>query len=159
MYSMIHCKRMTKETLPGALRLIKAFLSEDEFYLDSGSAYGDGGADAPERALRLFLEHPENGFVWLAFAGSEAVGVCVPSFAISTSLGALVVKLDDVYVVSGMQGQGIGSLMLNALKEELRSIGVKRIDLGIHLENRAARRFYERLGFQPLNEERLACLL
>lgn len=145
--------------MPDALHLIKEFLSEDEFYLDSGPAYGNGGTDAPERALRLFLEHPENGFVWLAFLEGEAVGICVPSFAISTSLGTYVVKLDDVYVTSSMQGRGIGSAMLEALKEELRSMGVGRIDLGIHLQNRAARRFYERLGFQPLNEERLACLL
>jgi len=150
---------MTHSTLPDALRLLREFLIEDEYYLDSVAAYGDGGAEAPERALRLFLEHPENGFVWLAFSEGEAVGICVPSFAISTSLGAFVVKLDDVYVVSNMQGQGIGSAMLEALKVELRSIGVGRIDLGIHVRNTAARRFYERLGFQPLNEERLACLL
>lgn len=150
---------MTHKTLPSALYLLKEFLSEDEFYLDSGAAYGDGGADASERALRLFLEHPENGFVWLAFVEGEAAGICIPSFAISTSLGAFVVKLDDVYVTSRMQGRGVGSAMLTALKEELRSLGVGRIDLGIHFQNTAARRFYERLGFQPLNEERLACLL
>lgn len=156
---MIHCQRMTLETVSDALRLLNEFLGEDEFYLDSGSVYGDGGADAPERALRLFLEHPKNGFVWLAFLEGKAVGICVPSLAISTSLGAFVVKLDDVYVTGSMQGQGIGSAMLEALKVELRSRGVRRIDLGIHIQNTVARRFYERLGFQPLNEERWACLL
>ena len=52
-----------------------------------------------------------------------------------------------------------GSALLASLKEELRSHGVRRIDTSCHLENHAARRFYERHGFQPLHEERLACLL
>jgi ribosomal protein S18 acetylase RimI-like enzyme len=41
----------------------------------------------------------------------------------------------------------------------LRKEGVSRIDVGVHLENPEARRFYEKLGFVALNEERLACVI
>jgi GNAT superfamily N-acetyltransferase len=150
---------MTAGQRSPAFRLLGEFLAEDTHYLASSAAYGDGGQGALRAALDLFLERPELGFIWLAYDGDEAIAACVVCFAISTSLGALVAKLDDVCVAGGRQGQGIGSALLASLKEELRTLGVRRIDTACHLENRAARRFYERHGFQPLHEERLACLL
>ena len=48
---------------------------------------------------------------------------------------------------------------LNQLKAELRQLGVQRIDTSIHLKNELAHRFYERHGFRPLKEGRLACVL
>jgi ribosomal protein S18 acetylase RimI-like enzyme len=89
----------------------------------------------------------------------EVVGSCVISLAISTSRGGLVAKLDDVTVAAGRQGQGIGQAMLASLKAHLPKIGVSRIDTACHRDNRGAWRFYQRLGFLPLEEERISCLL
>lgn len=157
------CERMSVVTRPDALALLGAFLGGDEHYRASASVYGDGGRVALERALDLFLLHPEIGFVWLAYAGASqqraAVGVCVACYAISTSRGALVAKLDDVHVADGWQGRGVGGAMLRTLADDLRSGGVARIDCGCHRDNAGAWRFYERLGFRPLAEERIAMLL
>jgi GNAT superfamily N-acetyltransferase len=150
---------MTQASLPDALRLLSMFLGQDVYYLDSSRAYGDGGRGALSDALDLFLRRPELGFVWLAYEEHEPVGVCVVCLAISTSMGAVVAKLDDVYITAGKQRQGIGSIHLTQLKEELRRLGVRRVDTSVHLQNRQARRFYERHGFLPLHEERLACVL
>jgi GNAT superfamily N-acetyltransferase len=150
---------MTIESRADAFALLRVFLDEDEHYLDSSRAYGAGGEAALERALDLFLNTPELGFVWLAYDGDEPVAVCVVCFAISTSAGAIVAKLDDVFVKSGRQGRGIGSAHLAGLKEELRRLNVKRIDTSVHLRNGKARRFYEKHGFRSLAEERLACVL
>lgn len=153
------CSRMGSEDLAAAESLFLAFLQQDQHYLDVASVYGDGGPEALGRALRLFIEHPELGFVWMARRGGEAVGCCVACFAISTSRGAIVAKLDDVNVRPGLEGQGIGGAMLAGLKAELRRMGVKRIDTATHFDNPGARRFYERHGFASLREERMSCLL
>jgi len=157
----VACERMTAATHGDALALLGAFLGGDEHYRASAGVYGDGGRVALERALDLFLARPEIGFVWLAYAGTppEAAGVCVACHAISTSRGALVAKLDDVHVAEQWQGRGVGAAMLNALFDELRAGGVMRVDCGCHRNNASAWRFYERLGFRPLDEERIACLL
>ncbi|HEX9423125.1 MAG TPA: GNAT family N-acetyltransferase, partial [Pyrinomonadaceae bacterium] len=73
--------------------------------------------------------------------------------------GAVVAKLDDVSVKADRRGGGIGTALLEQLKEQLRKESVTRIDVGVHLENSEARRFYERLGFLALNEERLAYVI
>jgi GNAT superfamily N-acetyltransferase len=155
----IVCEPMTPATLPGALGVLTEFLTWDSHYLASATAYGDSGPAATRAALELFLARPELGFVFVARIDDEVVAACVVCFAISTSRGGLVVKLDDVTVKRARLGQGIGAAMLDALKDVLRAKGVSRIDIGCHRDNDGAWRFYARHGFQPLSEERLACLI
>ena len=159
----LDCAPMTAATQAQARELLGAFLGDDEHYLASAAAYGDGGAAALDRALDLFLARPELGFVWLAFAAERgtrvAVGACVVCRAISTSRGGVVAKLDDVTIRDGWQGRGVGSAMLEALAAHLRAEGASRIDTACHRENAGAWRFYERLGFVPLNEERVSRLI
>jgi ribosomal protein S18 acetylase RimI-like enzyme len=150
---------MTAELVPDAFRMLSTFLTEDEYYLASSKAYGDRGPEGLMDALDLFLAHPEIGFVWLAYDGEEVAGICVICFAISTSLGALVAKLDDVSVKENKRGKGIGTAMMDQLKKELHKHHVRRIDLAVHVDNAEAKRFYEKLGCGPLHEERLACVI
>lgn len=150
---------MTAGDVSAAFEMLSAFLTEDEHYLASSKAYGDRGVRGLNDALDLFLEQPELGFVWMACDEKGVAGVCVVCYAISTSMGAVVAKLDDVSVEANRRGAGIGTALLKQLKEQLKKESVSRIDVGVHLENPEARRFYERLGFIALNEERLACVI
>jgi len=150
---------MEPATLAAARRLLGRFLGGDVHYRTTAQHYGDGGALALDRALALFIERPEIGFVWIATLDAEAVGACVCCYAISTSRGSLVIKLDDVTVEPGWQGRGVGEAMLRALAEWSRAHGVTRIDSSCHRDNQRAWRFYERLGFRALNEERIAWLI
>lgn len=152
-------KVMGRAELEDAFGLLGAFLATDKHYRDSSSAYGDAGPEALRRALTLFLERPELGCVWIAYDAAAAVGCCVACYAISTAVGATVAKLDDVCVLPGREGQGIGSAMIEGLGAELRKRGIRRIDTSCHMDNPRARQFYCGLGFRALNEERLALLL
>ena len=156
---MITCRKMTAADVPHAFEMLAAFLTGDQHYLNSSKAYGDQGIRGLNDALDLFLERPELGFVWLAFDESGIVGSCVISYGISTSMGAVVAKLDDVSVKSDRRGKGIGTALIECLKDQLKKESVQRIDVAVHVENPEALRFYEKLGFVPLNEERLACLV
>ena len=155
----IVCAPMTAATLPHAQRLLGGFLEDDAHYRASAAQYGDGGAQALERALDLFLARPEIGFVWLACDGAQVVAACVVCYAISTSRGGLVAKLDDVTVDPERVGEGIGTAMLAALIGHLRERGVGRIDTACHRDNAGAWRFYMQQGFRPLDEERIAYLI
>jgi GNAT superfamily N-acetyltransferase len=155
----IVCERMTAATRDAAQRVLAGFLGDDAHYQASAAAYGDGGPAALARALDLFLSRPDLGFVWLARTADAAIGACVVCYAISTSRGALVAKLDDVTIDPQWQGQGVGSAMLEALCDHLREAGVGRIDTACHRANADAWRFYARHGFRPLDEERIALLL
>ena len=153
------CRKMGAADVHDAFRMLSEFLSADEHYLASSEAYGDLGLQGLNNALDLFLERPELGFVWMAYDDEGVAGVCVICYAISTSMGSVVAKLDDVSVKPGRRGQGTGSEMMRQLKEQLRKEAITRIDVAVHLQNPEARRFYEKTGFIALNEERLSCLL
>ena len=157
--SVITCRKMGAADVRNAFHMLSDFLSEDEHYLASSQAYGDLGLAGLNNALDLFLEHPELGFVWMAFDEDGVAGTCVVCYAISTSMGSVVAKLDDVSVKPDRRGKGVGSEMLEHLKEQLRKEAVTRIDVAVHLENPEARRFYEKMGFVALNEERLSYLI
>ena len=139
--------------------MLTTFLSEDEHYLASSKAYGDIGVRGLNDSLDLFLERPELGFVWMAFDEDGAAGICVVCYAISTSMGSVVAKLDDVSVKQDRRGKGVGSDLLEQLKEQLRKESVTRIDVAVHKDNPEAHRFYEKLGFVALNEERMAAVI
>lgn len=156
---MITCRKLTAADVSDAYEMLQAFLNEDEHYLDSSKAYGDRGFQGLNDALDLFLERPELGFVWLAYDDDQLAGICVVCYAISTSMGAVVAKLDDVSVKADVRGKGVGSALMEQLKEQLRKEAVTRIDVAVHLQNPEARKFYERHGFVALNEERLACVI
>ncbi|MEP7328954.1 MAG: GNAT family N-acetyltransferase [Betaproteobacteria bacterium] len=154
---------MTRAVRPAAQSLLGIFLGDDIHYRASAQAYGDGGATALARALALFIDRPELGFVWVAHTtidtSSVAIGACVVCRAISTSCGAVVAKLDDVCVHPDWLARGVGGAMLTALIAHLRLEGIARIDSACHRDNAGAWRFYERLGFVSLDEERIALLL
>ena len=156
---MVICRKMNAAEVPDAFKMLSAFLTADEHYRASSKAYGDRGFQGLNDALDLFLECPELGFVWLAYDERGVAGICVICYAISTSMGSLVAKLDDVSVKEDRRGKGIGTAMLEQLKEQLKKESLTRIDVAVHIENPEGRRFYERLGFVALNEERLACVI
>jgi len=156
---LVTCRRMTAADVRDAFEMLSVFLTKDEHYLASSAAYGDRGVQGLNDAFYLFLERPELGFVWMAHDDQGVAGICVICYAISTSLGTVVAKLDDVSVRDDRRGQGVGTAMIEQLKEELRAQAVMRIDVAVHMDNPEAKRFYEKLGFSVLNEERLACLI
>ena len=150
---------MTAADVRDAFELLSDFLGGDEHYLASSQVYGDKGLRGLNDSLDLFLEPPELGFVWMAFDDREAVGVCVVGYGISTAMGEVVAKLDDLSVKKTRRGQGIGAELINQLKVQLRKESVARIDVNVHFDHAEARRFYERFGFASLHEERLASIL
>jgi len=155
----ISCCRMTKTRRADAQALLNAFLREDQHYLETSGMYGDAGLPALKRALELFLRRSDLGFVWLAYADREPAAVCVISYAISTSIGGLVAKLDDVYVAPHLHGRGVGTEMMKSLIGELKRKRVRRIDTSVHDGNDAAANYYKKNGFTMLGEQRLTLVL
>jgi RimJ/RimL family protein N-acetyltransferase len=62
-------------------------------------------------------------------------------------------QADTVYlggftIKSSHKGQGLGTGILNHIKEEAASLGIKRIELTVDIQNEAAINLYEKTGFE-----------
>ncbi len=55
--------------------------------------------------------------------------------------------LEELYVVSGLRGEGIGRALLEAALEMARDEGATHMELGTSTDDTAARGLYESLGF------------
>lgn len=59
-------------------------------------------------------------------------------------------SIQNIGVVSGLRGQGIGSLIVRHCLQGFQSVGIKIVTLEVTANNTGAIRLYERLGFRVL---------
>ena len=83
----------------------------------------------------------------IALAAEDAGGVA--GFAVAGMVDTEA-ELETIVVEAGRQRQGVGTLLLMALAEELRAAGVKDLFLEVRASNQRALEFYRRMGFAEI---------
>jgi GNAT superfamily N-acetyltransferase len=100
-----------------------------------------------ERALRLIIENPATGAIFVARDGGAAVGMVSLLFTVSTAEGGQAAWLEDMVLRAGQRGGGLGTRLLRHAIEWARAQGIARISLLTDRTNEGAIRFYGRQGF------------
>jgi ribosomal protein S18 acetylase RimI-like enzyme len=90
----------------------------------------------------------------IAERGSEAVGMILFFPWLSTWHGRLNLYIQDLYVAPAERRSGLGRRLLAAAAREGRLRGCKGLLLAVETRNAEAARFYARMGFQRIEEER-----
>jgi len=57
--------------------------------------------------------------------------------------------VENLYVVPGRRGEGVGARLLSAAETRLREAGCEAVSLEVMADNDGARRFYRRHGYDP----------
>jgi GNAT superfamily N-acetyltransferase len=109
----IECRTMAGAERLDAFSLMKAFRSDE-------AALGD--------ALALFVDRPDYGFVWLAYADGVPAACVSVAFAISTRTGGLIAQLQDLWVAPERRRLGIGSALLATLHGRLDQLEVTAVE-------------------------------
>jgi ribosomal protein S18 acetylase RimI-like enzyme len=110
-------------------------------------------APAEELARHMSGPRPDIEGV-IAERGSAAVGMVLFFPWLSTWRGRLNLYIQDLYVDPGERRGGLGRRLLAAAAREGKARGCKGLLLAVEISNADAARFYARLGFQPIEEER-----
>jgi ribosomal protein S18 acetylase RimI-like enzyme len=87
------------------------------------------------------------GEATVVLAGDGPDGLALMRFRPSLWTETLDCYLEELYVVPGKRGQGIGRALMEAAMELARAEGASRMDLGTSEDDTAARALYEKLGF------------
>jgi len=99
------------------------------------------------RGLRLILEQPSRGRIFVLRNESYIIGMINLLITISTAEGGFVLLLEDLVVDKEHRGRGYGRALLNYACNYAREKGFLRITLLADKPNKAAMEFYRRHGF------------
>ncbi len=105
--------------------------------------------EAQLRGLRLILEAPALGQLFVLRAGQEVVGMANALITVSTAQGSRVLLLEDVIVKEAWRGGGLGRKLVEHVCRWAAEQGMTRVTLLADKDNAPALAFYERLGFAP----------
>src|SRR5512139_1987471 len=122
--------------------------------LDSYASDPRGGsrplsAEVKARLIPGLRTHPTTR-VWLAFDGSEPIGLCVGFLGFSTFRARPLLNIHDLAVVPGRRGAGVGRALLTAAEAHARESGCCKLTLEVQDDNHPARTLYERFGFRDV---------
>jgi GNAT superfamily N-acetyltransferase len=103
---------------------------------------------AQSRGLTRIITDPTIGHIFVARNENQIVGMVNLLYTISTALGERVAWLEDMVVLTGGRGKGVGSLLLEHAVDFARQNGCRRLTLLTDADNQLAQRFYQQQGFE-----------
>lgn len=104
--------------------------------------------DKHMRGLRLILEQPNRGRIFVLRDNLRIIGMINLLITVSTAEGGFVLVLDDLIVHAGHRGQGHGGRLLRHAIEFAREKQFLRITLLTHRGDGRVVEFYRRHGFK-----------
>lgn len=99
------------------------------------------------RGVRLLLEQPGRGRIFVARQNDEIVGMINLLFTISTAEGGFVILLEDLIVEESSRQHGVGDKLLKSAIQYARDKHFLRITLLTSQLSPDAQRFFLRHGF------------
>jgi GNAT superfamily N-acetyltransferase len=129
----------TLEDLPLMAELLAdLFAHEPDFHPDQAKQI---------RGLRLILEKPDRGRIFVLRNNVRIIGMINLLFTISTAEGGFVVLLEDLVVHADHRGQGHGSRLLQYAVNFVQDKHFLRITLLTHRGDGSLVEFYRKHGF------------
>ncbi len=100
-----------------------------------------------EKGLRLIVEQPSRGRIFVARTDYEILGMVNCLFTISTAMGGFVVLLEDVIVHPDFRRQGVGTHLIDYVISYAKKKDFKRITLLTDKISEESQHFFENMGF------------
>lgn len=136
----IRIEPATVEDLPELVDMVmKLFDMEKDFEPDR---------DTQERGLRLILEQPSRGRIFVARTDHRIIGMVNLQITISTAMGGFVLLMEDVFIDPDHRGQDYGTQMMKYVIDFAKAKDFKRITLLTDKISAESQRFFQKLGFE-----------
>ena len=133
----------TIDDLPALVDLVM------ELFLRSGDFKPD--EEAQERGLRLILEQPNRGRIFVIRNNDRIFGMVNLLMTISTARGGFVLLMEDVVIHPDQRGQGYGAKLLDHVFEFAKQKNFRRITLLTDRVSAESQEFFKKYGFEYSN--------
>lgn len=136
---LLRVEPATLDDLPQLVELLgELFREEEDFQPD---------ARKQELGLKLILEAPQRGRIFVLRTDHRILGMINLLFTISTAEGGMVVLMEDVVVHPQHRRQGFGSHLVEYAKDFAQKRGFKRITLLTDRISAKSQAFFAHHGF------------
>jgi GNAT superfamily N-acetyltransferase len=132
-------EQATIEDLPQLVDLLYDLFSHEGDFVPDREKQG--------RGLRLILEQPSRGRIFVYRFNEKILGMVNLLFTISTAEGGFVVLLEDVIVHHEYRGRGVGHQLLDHAIEYCKKKEFLRITLLTDRLNEEGQVFFTKMGF------------
>jgi GNAT superfamily N-acetyltransferase len=140
MLGLTRIEPATIEDLPSLTELLMdLFAQESDFRPDY---------NAQMRGLRLLLEQPNRGRIFVLRSANRIIGMINLLFTISTAEGGFVILLEDLIIDRNFRNQGLGSELLKYAIDYAKQKDFLRITLLTDRISEPSLSFFEKHGFQ-----------
>lgn len=139
MHESIRIEPATLDDLPLLVDLLEDLFSMEADFVPN--------REKQERGLRLILEQPARGRIFVLRNDHRVIGMINLLITISTAEGGFVLWMEDVVVHRDHRGQGYGSALIDHAVKFAREKNFLRITLLTDRDNEASKRFYLERGF------------
>ena len=130
----------TLEDLPALVELVGSLLDlEEDFEPDQNKQ---------EHGLRLILEQPNRGRIFVLRTDHAIMGMVNLLFTISTAEGGFVLLLEDVVIHPEHRSEGYGTRLVEYVIDFARKKEFRRITLLTDKISEESQRFFQRFGFE-----------
>jgi N-acetylglutamate synthase-like GNAT family acetyltransferase len=121
-----------------------------ELTMDLFAHSGDLRADSrvQEHGLRLILEQPARGRIFVLRSDGVIFGMVNLLFTISTAMGGFVILMEDVIIHPMHRGSGYGTLLINYVLDFAKKKNFKRITLLTDKLSAESQHFFKKVGFE-----------
>ncbi len=139
MHDTLRIEPATLDDLPELVDLlVDLFTMEADFVPDK---------DNQTRGLRLILEEPSRGRIFVLRNDHQIIGMINLLITISTAEGGFVLLLEDVVIHRDHRGQGYGTKLIDHAVEFAKMKNFLRITLLTDRGNEQSKKFYLERGF------------
>lgn len=134
-----HIEQATLEDLPQLTDLLFDLFTQEADFIPNRAKQ--------MRGLRLILEQPNRGRIFVLRQNGTIFGMINLLFTISTAEGGFVIVLEDVIVHGEYRGRGFGDKLLHHAIEYAKKKDFARITLLTDRMNADGQRFFKNHGF------------
>ncbi|MBJ6133627.1 GNAT family N-acetyltransferase [Ochrobactrum sp. Q0168] len=132
------------------------YISHTDIQWGRASGVGQWSPDLHEKIMGLVIQtkgsgQRERSETRLAIAMQDAALVGIAFVTVRRDGACPYAILEDLLIGQSVRNQGIGSAMLNWVRDECRVGGIRKMFLESNLDNKRAHALFHRLGFQSLS--------
>ena len=141
-----HIRQVTVAELDVLLPLVEQFYHQFNYPFD---------LNQQTAVIQRFMNSSHLGSIWLIDYKEETIGYVALTYGFTFGYGGRDAYIDEFYIINSYRNQGLGSWVLDAIKQEIIRIGLVALNLQIESNNTRAKKLYKRSGFQDLKRNTL----